>query len=179
MLKSKRIYLRLMEEKDVPYRVKWINNPDFRHTLNFDYPLSEIGTRKWLHNVAGNPTRKDFVVCDQTTDEPIGYGGFIGIDYKHRKAESYMGIGNLDYQGKGLGVEIREILLDYAFQELNLNKVYAYVWEENEPMLALNKKVGFKVEGLLREDVLSHGELRSRYIMGILKDEYKDYRKNK
>ena len=179
LLSSERIYLRLMEEKDVPYKVEWINNPEFRHTLNFDYPLSEIGTRKWLQSVAGNPTRKDFIVCDKETDTPIGYGGLIGIDYKNSKAESYMGIGNLNYQGKGLGVEIREVLLNYAFDELNLNKVYAYVWEENQPMLELNKKVGFKIEGLLREDILSHGELRSRYIMGILKDEYLEYRNSK
>lgn len=168
-----------MEEKDVPYKVKWINNSEFRHTLNFDYPLSEIGTRKWLQSVAGNPSRKDFIVCEKNTDLPIGYGGLIGIDYKNRKAESYMGIGDLDFQGKGLGVEIREALLDYAFDELNLNKVYSYVWEENTPMLELNKKVGFQIEGLLREDILSHGELRSRYIMGILKEEYQTYRESK
>lgn len=175
MLESKRLYLRLMEEKDIPHKVRWVNNSEFRHTLNFDYPLSEIGTRKWLHNVAGNPNRKDFIVCDKENGEPIGYGGLINIDYKNSKAESYMGIGELAYQGKGLGTEIRLILLDYAFKELNLNKVYAHVWEENQAMLELNKKVGFKIDGLLREDVLSHGERRNRYIMSILKREYNDY----
>ena len=172
MLSGKQVYLRLMEEKDVPYKVKWINNPEFRHTLNFDYPLSEISTKKWLHNVAGNPTRKDFFVCDIETDEPIGYGGLIGIDYKNGKAESYMGIGDQSYQGKGIGFEIRKILLDYAFTELNMNKIYAYVWKENSPMITLNEKVGFQIEGLLRQDILSHGEKRDRYIMGILKEEY-------
>lgn len=179
MLLHENVYLRLMEEKDVPYKVEWINNPEFRHTLNFDYPLSEVSTRKWLNSVSGNSTRKDFIVCDKETDVPIGYGGLIGIDYKNSKAESYMGIGDLSYQGRGLGVEIREILLDYAFRELNLNKVYAYVWKENEPMLELNKKVGFEVEGLLREDILSHGERRDRYVMGVLKEEYLKYRENK
>ena len=172
MLSDKQVYLRLMEEKDVSYKVEWINNPEFRHTLNFDYPLSEISTKKWLHNVAGNPTRKDFIVCDIETDKPIGYGGLIGIDYKNGKAESYMGIGDQSYQGKGIGYEIRKILLDYAFVELNMNKIYAYVWKENSPMITLNEKVGFQIEGLLRQDILSHGEKRDRYIMGILKEEY-------
>ena len=172
MLSNEQVYLRLMEEKDVPYKVKWINNPEFRHTLNFDYPLSEISTKKWLHNVAGNSTRKDFIVCDIESDKPIGYGGLIGIDYKNGKAESYMGIGDQSYQGKGIGYEIRKILLDYAFTELNMNKIYAYVWKENSPMITLNEKVGFQIEGLLRQDILSHGEKRDRYIMGILKEEY-------
>ncbi|MEI3611393.1 GNAT family N-acetyltransferase [Pseudogracilibacillus sp. SO30301A] len=172
MLKGKNVYLRLMEEKDIPYRVKWINNPEIRHTLNFDYPISEVGTRKWLHSVASNPGRRDFIVCDIETDKPVGYGGLLGIDIKNGKAESYMGIGEKNLHGKGIGFEIRKILLDYAFKELNLNKVYAYVWKENMPMIKLNEKVGFQIEGLLRQDVLSHGEKRDRYIMGILKDKY-------
>ena len=64
------------------------------------------------------------------------------------------------------------LILDYAFKELNLNKVYAYVWENNKAMMNLNKKAGFEIEGLLRDDILSHGELRNRYIMGILRKDY-------
>src|SRR5699024_1089041 len=158
MLNGKQIYLRLMEEKDVSYKVKWINNHEFRHTLNFDYPLSEISTQKWLHSVSGDSSRKDFIVCHKDNDEPIGYCGLIGIDNKNSKAESYMGIGNLEFQGKGIGYDIRKVLLNYAFDELGLNKVYAYVWKENTPMLNLNEKVGFQIEGLLRQDIFSHGE---------------------
>jgi len=172
MLIGEQVYIRLMEDRDVPYKVKWINNPEIRHTLNFEYPISEIGTRKWLNAIAGNPKRKDFIVCDKENNEPIGYGGFIGIDVKNGKAESYMGIGEKNLHGKGIGLEVRKILLDYAFQELNLNKVYAYVWEKNTPMVKLNEKVGFQIEGLLRQDILSHGQKRDRYIMGILKEEY-------
>ena len=172
MLSANKVYLRLMEDNDVPYKVKWINDPKIRHTLNFDYPISEIGTKKWLHSVAGDSSRKDFIVCNIENDVPIGYCGLISIDFKNGKAESYMGIGEKEFQGKGLGYEIRKILLDYAFFELNLNKVYAYVWKENTAMIKLNEKVGFQVEGLLRQDILSHGEKRDRYIMGILKKEY-------
>src|SRR5699024_8718502 len=127
---------------------------------------------KWLHNVTGNASKKDFIVCNKESDKPIGYGGFIGIDIKNSKAESYMGIGEKNLQGKGIGLEIRKLLLDYAFLELDLNKVYAYVWEKNTPMIKLNEKVGFQIEGLLRQDILSHGEKRNRHVMGILREEY-------
>ena len=84
----------------------------------------------------------------------------------------FRSIGVKNLHGKGIGLEIRKLLLDYAFLELGLNKVYAYVWKENKPMIKLNEKVGFQIEGLLREDVLSHGEKRDRHVMGILKEEY-------
>ena len=172
MILGEKVYLRLMEEKDVPYKVKWINNPEVRGTLNFDYPISEVGTRKWLNNVSGSPNRRDFFVCIKETHKPSGFGGLLNIDYKNSKAESYMGIGETGLQGQGYGYDIRKLILKYAFKELSLNKVFAYVWEENTPMFNLNKKVGFKVEGLLRDDIFSHGELRNRYIMGILKEEF-------
>jgi|SRR5690625_303529 len=172
MLIGENVYLRLMEERDIPFKVRWINDPSIRETLNFEYPISEVGTKKWLSNISGNMSRKDFVVCKLNDDDPIGYGGLLNIDYKNSKAESYMGIGNKSFHGKGFGSEIRMLILDYGFNELNLNKVYSYVWEMNKAMINLNEKVGFKKEGLLRQDILSHGELRNRYIMSILKNEY-------
>src|SRR5690625_2220971 len=111
MLIGDQVYIRLMEVKDVPYKVKWINNHEFRHTLNFDYPLSEISTQKWLHSVSGDSARKDFIVWYKGNDEPIRYCGLIGIDNKNSKAESYMGIGNFEYQSKGIGYDIRKVLL--------------------------------------------------------------------
>lgn len=172
MMLGKKVFLRLMEEKDVPHKVKWINDPEIRSTLNFDYPISEIGTKKWLNAVSGSPERRDFIVCDNENKNQIGYGGLLNIDFKNSKAESYMGIGEKDYHGKGYGIEIRNILLNYAFEELGLNKIYSYVWDQNQSMIKLNKRVGFQIEGLLREDILSHGELRNRYVMGILRKEF-------
>lgn len=162
----------MMEEEDVPYKVKWINDEDFRSTLNFDYPISKVGTKQWLTAVSKNPSRKDFIVVDKESDIPIGYAGLLNIDLKTLKAESYLGLGEKEFQGLGLGNEIRLTLLDYAFGDLGLNKVYSYVWDKNEKMVELNKKCGFIIEGLLRDDIFSHGELRNRYIMGILKTDY-------
>lgn len=172
MLVGERLYLRPMEAKDVPYRVKWINDPVVRRTLNFDYPISEIGTQQWLQRVASDSNRKDFIACRIADDTPIGYAGFLNIDWKARKAESYFGIGEPSEWGKGYGTEMRRIQLRYAFTELGLNRVYAYVWTENEAMIALNMKVGFTIEGRLRQDVYSHGEYRDRYIMSMLREDY-------
>lgn len=174
MLKGKRIYLRLMEEKDIPFKVKWINDTEVRRTLNFDYPVSEIATKQWLNKVALNPTRRDFIVCLLENDIPIGFGGLLNIDIKNSKAESYMAIGDKEQWGKGYAKEIRKVILDYAFNELALNKVYSYVWSKNEKMISVNKRVGFEIEGTLKQDIFSHGEFRDRVIMGIFKSDYKN-----
>lgn len=172
MLLGNRVYLRGMEEKDIPYKVKWINDNEVRKTLNFDYPISEVSTKQWLYKIATDSSRKEFIICLLENDEPIGYTGLLDINNKHSKAEMYMGIGERKYWGKGYAKESRKILLEYAFIELGLNKIYTYNWVENEKIIGLNKSLGFKVEGTLKHDIFSHGEFRDRIIMGILRSEY-------
>ncbi len=172
MLLGDRIYLRLMEEKDIPYKVKWINDPDVRRTLNFDYPISEIGTKQWLNKVVLDGSRKDFIVYLIENDKPIGYAGFLNIDLRASKAEIYIGIGEKKYWGKGLAQEITAVQLEYGFSELGLNKLYIYSWVDNKKMIFIYEKFGFKGEGILRQDVFSHGEFRDRVVMGLLREEY-------
>ena len=173
ILEGELLYFRPMEERDVPHRVRWINDPEVRWSLNFDYPLSEVGTREWLRRVATDPSRKDFVVCPREGDDaPIGYAGFLNIDLRNGKAETYGGIGETSYWGGGYGTDLKRVQLRYAFREMGLNRVYAYVWAGNEAMIAVNEKCGLSVEGRLREDVHAHGEFRDRLVMSMLKDEF-------
>lgn len=161
-----------MEESDVSHKVDWFNDEEVRKTLNVEFPISVVGTKKWLHSVTTNSTRKDFIICSRETEEPIGYCGLVNIDLKNSKAESYLGIGNKAYWGKGHASEARRLILDYAFDELALNKVYSYVWAENETMQHINKKVGFIIEGKLRDDVYYKGKFREKVLMGVLRSEY-------
>lgn len=172
MLIGINLYLRPMEERDVTYKVKWLNDAEVRRTLNFDYPISEISTRQWLVRVATDTTRRDFVACLREDDSPIGYAGLMFIDRKASKAELYVGIGEKQHWGKGYGKEITGIQLAYGFIELGLNKLYTHTWSKNEIMIAINKKFGFEIEGTLRQDVFSHGEFRDRVLMGLLRADY-------
>ena len=174
MLMGEKIYLRLMEEKDISSKVRWINDPEVRKTLVLDYPISEVGTKQWLHSIASDKTRKDFIVCLSENDLSIGFGGFVNIDYKNRKAETYMTVGQKEYWGKGYAGDIKKTLLEYAFEEMGLNRVYSCVWAENEKMISLNHKFGFESEGVLREDVFVHGEYRDIIFMALLKRDYID-----
>lgn len=172
MLIDNNTYIRLMEESDVQHKVNWFNDEEVRKTLNVDFPISVVGTKKWLSHVSTNNTRKDFIICSKETNEPIGYCGLVNIDLKNSKAESYLGIGNKKYWTKGHASEARRLILDYAFDELTLNKVYSFVRAENEAMQHINKKVGFIIEGRIRDDVYYKGEYIEKVLMGVLRSEY-------
>ncbi|WP_026897144.1 GNAT family N-acetyltransferase [Daejeonella oryzae] len=175
MINSKNIYLRPMEIADVRIKVKWLNDEQVRKTLGFsDYPVSLLATEAWLKKVAGDSKRKDFMLCLQENDEPIGFCGIKNIDLVNLKAESYLGIGNIDYWGKGIGLETKKVLLDYSFNFLNLNKVYSYHQADNEAMIKINLKLGAQREGLLREEIRLEGEMKDMVLMSVLRKDYFD-----
>lgn len=171
-LQGERIYLRAIEEEDVPYRVKWLNDPKFIHYIYMNYPVSELSTRQWLQKVNLDENRKDFIICTNENNKPIGFAGFINIDYKNSKAELYIGIGETDYWGKGLGKEAINLQINFGFMVMGLNRIYTYNWVDNTRVIEMNKNFGFIVEGTLRKNVYLHGEYRDHVVMGLLKEDY-------
>ena len=178
MIIGENIFLRLMEKRDVKYKVTWVNDPEVRRTLFFQ-DISEIGTEQWLVKVASDNTRKDFVICENDSDTPIGFASIVDIDLRNSSAETYICIGDKSQWGKGYGTEVKRLLLEYVFIELGLNRIYSYNWAENEGMIRINKKLGFTLEGKLRQDRFANGEYKDRVIFSMLKDEFlKSYREN-
>lgn len=172
MLKSERVYLRLFDENDIPLRVKWMNDPEVREKLNSPYPVSELSTRLWLQGITNNQSRIDLAICLNETDQTIGYTGFRDIDFINAKAESYTGIGEVEHWGKGYAKESKILALKYIFNRYNINKVYAMIREDHQQSLKLNKSIGYKVDGILREEVFSGGVFHNRIVTSILRDEF-------
>jgi RimJ/RimL family protein N-acetyltransferase len=170
MLIGERIYLRAIEERDVADRVRSFNDPDVRAELHLVYPFSEVATREWLRRVAVDERRKDFVACLLENDQTIGFLGIVDIDWRHAKAGSYIVIGEKQYWGQGYGKEAQGLLIEYGFRELRLNRMYA--WTTNERIVRLKKSLGYRVEGLLREDIYSGGQFHDRTFLGITAGDY-------
>ena len=98
--------------------------------------------------------------------------GLVNIDYRNRKAELYIAIGDREYRGKNLGSKALQIALKYAFEELDLNRIYLFTHKENETAKKFYKKNGFTKEGLLRQHKYHKGELKDYFIYGMLKSEW-------
>jgi len=62
------------------------------------------------------------------------------------------------------------MIVDFAFNKLNLNKVYAYVLAFNERGKKAFEKAGFPVEGILKRDRFINGEYTDVFLMAILKE---------
>lgn len=81
------------------------------------------------------------------------------------------------YWGKGYATEAVILLVDYAFQELDLLRVYAYIFEYNTASMRVLEKVGFEKEAIIKSSIIKEGKVFDEHLYSIRKNE-KRYRKS-
>lgn len=172
ILEGSRVQLIPLEKKHLVKRVEFINDPAVQATLNFDYPSSIAKTEAWFFKNVLSPNRVDFAVESKKGDV-VGFGGYVNVDKVVKKAELYIFIGRNYWQG-GYGRETYKLLTNYGFIELGLNRVYGYQLGNNHRANNSVQKIGWSVEGFLRDDILSHGETKGRSVVSILRSEWID-----
>lgn len=163
------ITIRDFEEKDIENKVKWINNPENNQYLHYDIPLSVEKTREWYKS-KNNEKRLDLLI--EYNEKPVGLIGLVSIDKANSKAEFYISMGEVAFKGKGIATRATKMLLNYAFDQLQLNKVYLNVDEENSIACRLYEKVGFVCEGIFIKDMLHKGRFINRKRYAILKEKF-------
>lgn len=161
-LSDNEVTVREFCKEDIDNKVKWINDPENNQYLHYDIPITYEGTLNWF-NSKSRINRLDCVI--EYTGIPVGLIGLLSIDHNSRKAEFYISMGDTSFKRKGIATRAINLILEYAFGDLNLNKVYLNVDEENIPACKLYEKTGFVCEGLFLQDLMHHGRLvnRKRY----------------
>ena len=94
------------------------------------------------------------------------------IDHNFKKAEYGIFIGEECARGRGIGSKAAGLILDYCFNELDLNRIFLRVFARNEQAIASYKKAGFVFEGLFRQDVILNGIKEDVVFMSILREDY-------
>lgn len=172
LLRGEKVFLRLIEEEDMPLRAAWINDADIQSTLNYDVPTSASKTRAWFHKAQMDPSRREFTIFTAADNRPIGFCGIFNIQVPVMKGELHCVIGEKRFQHGGYGTEAYRLLTNYGFQELGLNRIFGYQLTQNVAAHRCVEKLGWKREGLLRQDIFSHGALHDRYVVAITRDDW-------
>lgn len=99
---------------------------------------------------------------------PIGIVAFLNIDKVYQKAELRKLIGVPEHRAHGYGKEATRYWIKYGFQKLNLKKIYLNTIDTNIHNIKINEEMGFKVEGILRNEALVDGVVQDVLRMGLL-----------
>jgi ribosomal-protein-alanine N-acetyltransferase len=143
--------------------VKWANDPKVRKYARGIIPIRVDDAKKWFEeSQRGVPEYIGFVIWHKKDKKPIGTIGLGMINWVDGWANLGASIGEPTYWNKNITTEAVELIIEYAFNELNLNKLQACAAVENIGSWSVAEKLGFKFEGKSEQDM---------YVDGIYLDE--------
>lgn len=168
------VNLAALEQEDLEPLRLWRNLPEFRKYFREYREISKEMQLQWYRQkVLGDPGTIMFSIRDAKTDELLGCCGLCYINWVHRNADLslYIGWQNAYIDGVGYAQESCRLLFGYGFKELGLEKIWTEIYEFDEPKNALYQKLGFKQDGLLRNQYQYDGKWWNSRILSLLKDE--------
>ena len=168
-----KIYLRPLEREDAQLFVPWINDAEVTRTLEVFYrPLNLQAEVEFIETIYKSEHDVVLGIAVKETEALIGGAGLHRMDFKNRRASFGIFIGEKSEWGKGYGTEVTALMTGYAFEILNMNRVWLHVYEYNERGLKAYERVGFKREGVLRQDRYHEGRYWDTITMAILREEW-------
>ena len=168
------IRFRALEREDLKQLRDWRNAPEiFSRVREYRY-LNMENQEAWFNSLRDDRKTIMFGVDHSLIGSFVGVCGLTGIDWIGRKAEVSIYIGNKEDRQKGLGLEILNALSKYAFEECNLNRLWAEVFDSNQASRRLFIKAGYKEEGVLLSNAYKNGHYQNSHIYRMLKDEWQE-----
>ncbi len=136
--------LRRLESKDAPYMLEWMH--DDAINCHFRYPFQRMTLAKVEEFIAGSfdEENQHFAIVDDA-DEYMGTISLKAISQKDKSAE-YAIVTRKKAQGTGCAMQSTKELLQYAFEELGLYRIYLNVLENNQRARRFYEKCGFMRE---------------------------------
>lgn len=181
MILGNRVRLRPIEREDLPRYVRWFADPEFRSLIAAYKPFSLAQEERWFEQNMTAGDLQAWSIEAQIDRDPsgsperwvhIGSCGFHHIDWRNRSGEVGIIIGEKSCWGNGFGTEAMRVFLEWGFGTLNLNRIYLRVLADNRRAIRSYEKLGFQLEGKLRQDDFRNGAYRDTLLMGMLWEEW-------
>jgi len=175
-LQGNNVYLAALEKQDCK-KLYEDNEYDFGNaTESILFGYSVENSDEWFYEIQKllkeNVNVRLGIFLNDTT--VIGDVALQGIDDKNRSCSIGIGIAKIENRNKGYGTEAIELILDYGFKNVGMERITASTMEINIPAQRTLKKLGFTFEGRARKAVYFRGEKYDNLHYGLLASEWKN-----
>ncbi len=164
-------------EADASAILGWINDPEItRNFAGFAKPITLDEERTFLRAMATSRDDRLFAI------EPAGGGALLGtagihkIYWPARNGRLGLMIGERAAQGRGLGQATLRLLAAHGFERLELHKLWLVHYADNARMRHVAGKLGFAVEGLLRDEYFHAGRYHDMVRHALLRPDWERQR---
>ena len=172
MLSDELIYLRKLESTDLERTWVWMNDPGVYLKIGTQVPISRSAQQKWFERTDQASDKIIFAICLKESENHIGTVSLDNIDNRHRPARLSIFIGDDSNRGKSIGSRALRLLAEYAFNFLNLNRIWCKTSAGDEHITRYYEKLGFQLEGAMRQHEFIDGQYVDKLIFGLLREEF-------
>ena len=161
------IYLRALEPEDLEFIYAIENNESVWEVSNTQKPYSRFLIRQYLENAHQDiyeAKQLRLAICLSDTFEAIGLIDLFDFDPKNNRAGVGIIISSESNRNSGIGSEALQLVINYAFNQLQLHQLYANIGSDNEISKQLFTKFGFqkigtkkdwiKVDNIFKDEIL-------------------------
>jgi len=156
LLKGKNIQLRALEPSDLNFLYVIENDTNLWHVSNTQTPFSKHILKQYLANAHQDIYEAKQLRLTIQTTKVIGFIDLYNFNPQHKRA----GVGiviSKENQNKNFASKALNILINYAFNTLNLHQIYADITYDNHKSIALFEKMGFLQTGIKKDWNFNHG----------------------
>lgn len=167
-------HIRSYKYSDQAALVKYANNYNISKLLRdqIPFPYTNADAETWLINACNQQIETNFVIANE--NELIGAIGINFLDDVNRfSAEIGYWLAE-PFWRKGIITNALKLLTLYAFQNFDINRIYANVFEGNDASKKVLLKAGYKKEATLKKAVFKNGIFLDQYIYAILREEVRE-----
>ncbi|RDI43211.1 GNAT family N-acetyltransferase [Falsibacillus pallidus] len=172
-LDGDRIYLKHIDESDYQIIYRVVQDPEIRRLTGTQSFLTYEKIAEAYEGFKKQNNRIDLMIVLKENDEVIGDLALLDVDSRNRNGSVRIAIHEEKFRSNGYGTEALDIILKYAFDQMNLHRISLNVYSFNKRAKKSYEKLGFEQEGILREELFYDGIYHDNILMGLLKEEYK------
>lgn len=160
--------LRRIREADLECVRQWRMLPEITRFMYTDPEITPEQQRAWFAGIAASARDCVWIIELVDGDIPVGLLSLSEIDRVHRRCAWAYYLADPRARGKGLAKVLELNVYAHVFETLGLNRLWCEVLGSNERVVQIHERFGSRVEGILREHVLKHGEAHDVVRMAML-----------
>jgi RimJ/RimL family protein N-acetyltransferase len=170
-IRGERVYLRAIEPDDAGLIHEWYQDAETAGLMG-ELPRSLARRRQRIEEAGDGDDFFSFVICLLVDDRPIGRLDLFAIDRRNGSAAFGLAIGDRALWGRGYGTDAVNAVVDFAFGQLRLERVWLDTDAANVRAHRVYEKAGFTVEGRFRRAFYQDGQFLDDIRMAMLRDEW-------
>ena len=168
------VELRALAADDKDRLLTWRNSPEVAAYMYTDHQIQADEHARWFAGIEGDARRAYWII--EMDGEPVGLANFYDIDRRNSRCAWAYYLAEPTVRGRGIGGYVELLMIDRAFGEFGLNKLWCEVLESNRGVVRMHQRFGFTEEARFRRHVLKNGVWEDVLGLGLLAEEWPEAR---